>query len=331
MKILFQGGWKAGRDEGKKEIDLYGRAFAKYAVTNNHQIVLAYFRNHEKVIADEIAKVATEQGKDVKKHLLFLLPDTEKEIPTIGRVKKYSKKKWYSQQRTYLIQSVDAVLTIGGGKGTYDSIERAILSDKPVFVTGFIPGKIKSLWSNHADYHYFEEGDADFLTDLNSNPDEFFTNVFEILETYNDVRYSRDIFIVHGRDHEYKNSFVSLLEKLGFRPIVLQDEPSQSLTIIEKLERDMAKIGFGFVLYTPDDFGRLEGESEQPRARQNVVFEHGYLLGSLGRSRTCAILKGMLEIPSDIQGMVYTQINDFATEHSKITRILQEAGYKCNT
>ena len=29
----------------------------------------------------------------------------------------------------------------------------------------------------------------------------------------------------------------------------------------------------------------------KPRARQNVVFEHGYLIGKLGRNKVCALVK----------------------------------------
>lgn len=41
------------------------------------------------------------------------------------------------------------------------------------------------------------------------------------------------------------------------------------------------------------------------RARQNVIFEHGYLIGKLGRDRVCALVDGDIEYPSDINGVVY--------------------------
>jgi predicted nucleotide-binding protein len=46
------------------------------------------------------------------------------------------------------------------------------------------------------------------------------------------------------------------------------------------------------------------------RARQNVVFEHGYLIGKLGRSRFAAIVKNDVEIPNDISGIVYIAMDD---------------------
>lgn len=43
----------------------------------------------------------------------------------------------------------------------------------------------------------------------------------------------------------------------------------------------------------------------KPRARQNVVFELGYFMGKLGRERVCPLFKGVIENPSDIDGIIY--------------------------
>ena len=43
--------------------------------------------------------------------------------------------------------------------------------------------------------------------------------------------------------------------------------------------------------------------------RQNVVFEHGYLIGKLGRNNVCALVKGDIELPNDISGIVYIQLD----------------------
>jgi len=38
--------------------------------------------------------------------------------------------------------------------------------------------------------------------------------------------------------------------------------------------------------------GKATGDPElKPRARQNVVFEHGYLMGKIGRKNVCALVK----------------------------------------
>lgn len=107
-----------------------------------------------------------------------------------------------------------------------------------------------------------------------------------------------------------------------------RDEASHSLTIIEKLERDAAAIGFCFILYTPDDIGALQHEEPRPRARQNVIFEHGLVIGILGRGRTCAIITGDVELPSDVHGMAHERIGDLDRESLRVARVLKQAGYE---
>lgn len=136
--------------------------------------------------------------------------------------------------------------------------------------------------------------------------------------------------MVHGRDMYSRNSLVSILEKLEFEPIVLQREPNHGLSVIEKLERDAMSVGFGFILYTPDDIGGLVDEHQKPRARQNIIFEHGLLIGLLGRERTCALVKEEIEIPSDLNGVIYKKFDDLENEKLLISQILKQAGYKVN-
>jgi hypothetical protein len=63
----------------------------------------------------------------------------------------------------------------------------------------------------------------------------------------------------------------------------------------------------GFVLLTPDDEGRLFkfGEPMRQRARQNVIFEGGYLTALFRRkNRICFLQKGDVEVPSDLNGLL---------------------------
>lgn len=113
------------------------------------------------------------------------------------------------------------------------------------------------------------------------------------------------VFIVHGHDDAAKNEVARTIEKLGFEAVILHEQQNKGQTIIEKIE-EHTNVGFGVVLYTPCDMGGKDSESLQSRARQNVVFEHGYLIGRLGREKVCALVKGNVETPSDISGVVYT-------------------------
>lgn len=114
------------------------------------------------------------------------------------------------------------------------------------------------------------------------------------------------IFIVHGHDEEAKQSVARIVERLGFEPIILHEQPNRGRTIIEKFE-EYANVGYAIVLLTPDDVGAStkNKDSLTPRARQNVVLELGFFLGKLGRTKVCALHKGELEIPSDYSGVIW--------------------------
>lgn len=137
---------------------------------------------------------------------------------------------------------------------------------------------------------------------------------------------SNEVFLVHGRDEGAKQTVARFLEQLELKPIVLAEQPSQGLTIIEKFEKH-APVEFALVLLTPDDAGSLEGEPGQHRARQNVVFELGYFIGKLGREGVCALTKGKVEIPSDYSGVVYIQLDDPGAWKLTLVKELKTAGF----
>lgn len=135
------------------------------------------------------------------------------------------------------------------------------------------------------------------------------------------------VFIVHGRDELSKTEVARFAEKLGFSAIILHEQANSGKTIIEKIEAN-TNVGFAIILYTPCDIGGIAGESNQKsRARQNVVFEHGYLIGKLGRHNVCALVKGDVEIPNDISGVVYIPFDNNKAWHIGIAKELREAGY----
>ena len=115
---------------------------------------------------------------------------------------------------------------------------------------------------------------------------------------------SDKVFIVHGHDEEAAAKVENCIRKIELTPIVLRAQPNKGETVFEKIER-YTDVGFGIVLYTPCD----KTFESKFRARQNVVLEHGYLMGKLGRSKVCALVKGDVEMPSDIDGIVYIKLS----------------------
>lgn len=136
------------------------------------------------------------------------------------------------------------------------------------------------------------------------------------------------VFIVHGHDGEAKQAVARFVEKIGLEAIILHEQASSGNTIIEKIEAN-SNVGFAIVLYTPCDEGRPKGEENQlkPRARQNVIFEHGYLIGKIGRKNVSALVKGDVETPNDISGVVYIKMDEADSWKYAVGKEMKACGY----
>lgn len=86
---------------------------------------------------------------------------------------------------------------------------------------------------------------------------------------------------------------------------------------------------------TPDDMGYLQADGQdraEPRPRQNVVLETGMLLSSLTRSRMAILVKGHVELPSDLSGVIQLRYNNHVREIiPKLCQRLQESGFELDT
>lgn len=133
-------------------------------------------------------------------------------------------------------------------------------------------------------------------------------------------------FIVHGHDRQAQLEVQAFLTAQGIEGIILNEKPNAGQTIIEKIEAT-SDVGFAIILYTPCDVGGKSQTTLQSRARQNVVFEHGYLIAKIGRENVCPLVKGHVETPSDISGIVYTSMDDHGAWKMTLAREMRSAGY----
>lgn len=136
------------------------------------------------------------------------------------------------------------------------------------------------------------------------------------------------VFLVHGHDDGLKSEVARFVEKIGFEAVILHEQANAGNTIIEKIERN-SDVGFAIVLYTPCDEGKAKSSEQlRNRARQNVVFEHGFFIAKLGRANVVALHKGEdLELPNDISGVVYVKYESGAWKY-EIAKEMVSSGYK---
>lgn len=158
---------------------------------------------------------------------------------------------------------------------------------------------------------YFE----DVLDDiLNANPE---------IETRQNIKTKGDlVFIIHGHDNELKSEIQLLMQNAGINNIVLHEQADKGRTIIDKLIDETNNSGYAIAILTPDD---LTNDGSK-RARQNVILEIGYFIGKIGKERIRFIVKGDIEIPSDLQGILYEKFDRNGAWKIKLLKEIQAVG-----
>jgi predicted nucleotide-binding protein len=140
------------------------------------------------------------------------------------------------------------------------------------------------------------------------------------------------VFIVHGRAHVPRLEVENLVRRATkVEPVVLADQiGGGAVTLIEKLEEHLGENSsatFAVIVMTGDDIGRLneDGEELKSRARQNVVLELGYAMGSLGRRRVAILHEDGVELPSDIGGVAYYPLDSAGAWKTRLLGELKAA------
>jgi predicted nucleotide-binding protein len=130
------------------------------------------------------------------------------------------------------------------------------------------------------------------------------------------------VFIVHGHDNGLKTEIQLLLTRAGVNNIVLHEQADKGRTIIDKLVGESESSNYAIALLSPDDIV----SDGTKRARQNVILEVGYFIGRLGKERVRLLKKGEIEIPSDLQGILYENYDEAGAWKMKICKELIAVG-----
>lgn len=136
----------------------------------------------------------------------------------------------------------------------------------------------------------------------------------QLLDHWNDTitNLQKTIFIVYAfQNGKKKDEVQRLLLEWGFKVEVMEEQAGNGVSLLNKLERSVAKADYGIVLLSPD----IESKSGKFLPRPNVMMELGMLLGYLKDSehRISVINyktdKADVEIASDILGVAYEEYN----------------------
>ena len=161
-------------------------------------------------------------------------------------------------------------------------------------------------------------------TDIKAEAHEIFSDPFSSYVP------KRKVFIAYGHDEDVKTLLSNTIVGFGLEPVLLDQIASGGNTIIEQLEEQMEDAAFACVLLTPDDKGypKCKPAEKKYRARQNVILELGMVVGKLGRKNVAVFLKGDLEKPSDIHGLIYIPLENEDDARKSLKANLEKAGVK---
>jgi predicted nucleotide-binding protein len=136
------------------------------------------------------------------------------------------------------------------------------------------------------------------------------------------------VFVVHGHSEAFKQQVSRFLEATTeLEPVILHEQANRGRTIIEKFEEHAGRAAFAVILLTGDDDGGVRGSGERhPRARQNVVFELGFFIAALGRSKVAVLYEEDVELPSDMSGVLYTPLDAGGAWKLALGKELRAAG-----
>jgi len=133
------------------------------------------------------------------------------------------------------------------------------------------------------------------------------------------------VFIIHGHDETAKQTVARFIEHLGLTPVILHEQTNKSRTLIEKVLDHSENVNFAIALLTSDDIGySKKSRKKENRARQNVIFELGLFIGTLGRQKVIALRGKEVKPPSDYDGVVYITFDDTDGWKIKLANELKE-------
>ena len=156
--------------------------------------------------------------------------------------------------------------------------------------------------------------------------------------------YSRDVFVVHGRNLVARDAVFEFLRAIDLHPIewpeAVRETGKSSPYIGEILDAAFSRAHAVVVLFTPDDEARLKQQfrtaNDPPyesrltgQARPNVLFEAGMAMGR-SPERTVLVEIGPLRPFTDIAGLHSIRMNGSSESRQEMAQRLKTAGCPVN-
>ncbi|HET9963077.1 MAG TPA: TIR domain-containing protein [Nitrospiraceae bacterium] len=333
MRIAMIGSWRGDQPETPTLTDHEHfpeacRMLAERIVTNGHQIVIG---GQPSGTADFHAVEGVIRALESRRNdfslppIMIIRPKEEMERPYESWRREYGRlftertapgSRW-SLTKLFQVKDADEVIVIGGTELSYQAGLAAGVSGKRLVPIGSFGGAgeklIEVLSSSRNCWPPATAPTADELGELR-NP--WSQSVLE--KAIHLLQLIPRILIIHGHTNDFEVLGDHLRGELSLpAPVIMKMTPGEGQTLPEKFESLADSVQGAIALISPDDIGSLAGaDSPTQRARQNVWLEVGWIWGRLGRERVLPLMKGNLEIPSDLHGLEFYQYQNSPLEQS---------------
>jgi len=269
--------------------------------TADKYVVEGYLSNYSKALAVRV--VRPQKGPTPFSELHSKYPQAFTYLTGVSS-------KWRHTRQKF-VADIDALVTVGGADGTYQAALELRLTKKRLVPIGGFGGASSRLLADllkSAPPH--KAGDFEKL----NNPwvPELASHVVTVLGANS----PSNVLLIHGHASDRIELEEWLRHERLVKPVVMDQEFTAGQTLPEKFEDLADKADAAIALATPDDVGstKLGTDITRDRARQNVWVEVGWFWGRLGRSRVLLLVKGEVEIPSDLYGIEYHRYKESVLE-----------------
>ena len=109
------------------------------------------------------------------------------------------------------------------------------------------------------------------------------------------------VFVSHGQASDWREVQAYIEKDIEIPTLELEQQPNLGRTVLQKLEQETYSCTSAVIVMTGDD----TDSDGNPRARENVLHEIGYLQAKYGLSAVCLLHEEDTSIPSNIHGLVY--------------------------
>jgi predicted nucleotide-binding protein len=137
------------------------------------------------------------------------------------------------------------------------------------------------------------------------------------------------IFVAVDPNNEARLKVTKTLEKLELEPIILPDKANERNAVFEIIESNPDAAFAVFILTDDNGKGQKHRDADNnSRAKENLIFELGYIAGRIGIDRVCILYNNGAELPVHIQDIASIPLDSADHWQIVLAKKLKAAGYK---